>query len=110
MTTRAEADRAGFAVAPGVLLAGIAGGLAFPILPAVGLERGLPAFVIGAILAANRLSRIVAGPFVGALADRSGARRKASSASRTVSVTPSFLPPPARRLRSRRPPRLPAAR
>jgi MFS family permease len=75
VTTRAEADRAGFAVAPGVLLAGVAGGLAFPILPAIGLERGLPAFVIGAILAANRLSRIVAGPFVGTLADRSGARR-----------------------------------
>jgi MFS family permease len=73
--TRDEARRAALAIAPGVLLAGIAGGIAFPILPAVGMRAGLPLALIGAILAANRVGRIVAGPIVGAAADRLGGRR-----------------------------------
>ncbi|HEY3818479.1 MAG TPA: MFS transporter [Polyangiaceae bacterium] len=63
------------ALAPGTLLAGIAGGIAFPILPIAGLRLGLSLPFIGAILAANRAVRVVSGPFVGVLADRFGGRR-----------------------------------
>jgi MFS family permease len=56
-------------------LAGIAGGIAFPILPIAGLRLGLSLPFIGAILAANRAVRVVSGPFVGVLADRFGGRR-----------------------------------
>jgi MFS family permease len=73
--TRDEARRAALAIAPGVLLAGIASGIAFPILPALGVRAGLPLALIGAILAANRVGRVVAGPMVGAAADRLGGRR-----------------------------------
>jgi MFS family permease len=73
--TRDEARRGALAIAPGVLLAGIASGIAFPILPALGVRAGLPLALIGAILAANRVGRVVAGPLVGAAADRLGGRR-----------------------------------
>jgi len=69
------ATRAGLAIAPGVLLAGVAGGIVFPILPAVGLRAGLPVAFIGVILAANRAARVVVNPFVGHLTDRIGGRR-----------------------------------
>jgi len=64
-----------WAIAPGVMFAGIAGGIAFPILPAVGRQAGLPLAFIGLILAANRAARIIANPLVGYLADRIGGRR-----------------------------------
>jgi MFS family permease len=60
---------------PGTLLVGVAGGIAFPILPIVGVRLGLPLAFIGLILAANRAVRVVSSPFVGALADRFGGRR-----------------------------------
>src|SRR5271156_291276 len=63
------------ALASGTLLAGVAGGVAFPILPIVGLRLGLSLPFIGAILAANRAMRVVSGPFVGVFADRFGGRR-----------------------------------
>jgi MFS family permease len=63
------------AIAPGVMLAGIAGGIVFPILPAVGLRAGLPLAFIGVILAANRAARVVVNPFVGYLSDKIGGRR-----------------------------------
>jgi MFS family permease len=63
------------ALAPGTLLAGIAGGIAFPILPLVGLRVGLSLPFIGIILAANRAMRVVSSPVVGVLADRFGGRR-----------------------------------
>jgi len=72
---RALASRAALAIAPGVLLAGFAGGIAFPILPLVGQRAGLSLAFIGAILAANRAARVVANPFIGALTDRVGGRR-----------------------------------
>ncbi len=64
------------ALAPGTLLAGIAGGIVFPIFPIVG-DRvgGLSAPFIGVILASNRAMRVVSAPFIGVLADRIGARR-----------------------------------
>jgi MFS family permease len=69
------ANRAAIAITPGVLLAGFAGGIAFPILPLVGRRAGLSLVFIGIILAANRAARVVANPFIGALTDRVGGRR-----------------------------------
>jgi MFS family permease len=63
------------ALAPGTLLAGIAGGIAFPILPIAGLRLGLTLPFIGLILAANRAMRVVSSPLVGMFADRFGGRR-----------------------------------
>jgi MFS family permease len=71
----AHATRAAWVIAPGVLLTGVAGGIAFPILPILGVKVGLPLAFIGAILAANRATRVLASPFVGALSDRIGGRR-----------------------------------
>ena len=69
------ATRTALAIAPGVLLAGFAGGVAFPILPLVGQRAGLSLAFIGVILAANRAARVVTNPFVGALTDRIGGRK-----------------------------------
>jgi MFS family permease len=62
-------------IAPGVFLAGIGGGIVFPILPLVGLQVGLPLAFIGLILASNRIGRIVFNPVAGALIDRYGGKR-----------------------------------
>jgi MFS family permease len=72
--TRSAASLA-LALAPGTLLAGVAGGIAFPILPIVGLRLGLSLPYIGLILAANRAMRVVSSPVVGVMADRFGGRR-----------------------------------
>jgi MFS family permease len=63
------------ALIPGTLLAGMAGGIAFPILPIVGVRLGLSLTFIGFILAANRGMRVIFSPMVGVLADRFGGRR-----------------------------------
>ncbi len=63
------------ALAPGTLLAGVAGGIVFPIFPIVGQRVGLSLPFIGVILAANRAVRVVISPLVGVLADRVGGRR-----------------------------------
>jgi MFS family permease len=65
----------GMALTPGTLLAGVAGGIAFPILPIAGVKLGLSLTFIGMILAANRAMRIVSSPTVGVFADRVGGRR-----------------------------------
>ena len=57
------------------MFVGIAGGIAFPILPIAGLRAGLSLPFIGLILAANRIARIFASPIVGMLSDRLGGRR-----------------------------------
>jgi MFS family permease len=67
--------RTTYALLPGVLLAGFAGGIAFPILPIVGRRQGLALAFVGVILAANRATRVLSGPLVGALVDRIGGRR-----------------------------------
>ncbi len=55
-------------------IGGLGGGLVFPILPALGLQLGIPAFMIGLILSANRISRLVfnvpAGHMIGRLGPR----------------------------------------
>ncbi len=73
--SRHVATRAALAIAPGVLLSGFAGGVAFPILPLVGQRAGLSLAYIGVILAANRAARVVASPAVGFISDRAGGRR-----------------------------------
>jgi MFS transporter, DHA1 family, multidrug resistance protein len=67
--------RTAFALAPAVLLAGFAGGIAFPILPIIGERQGLRLAFIGVILAANRATRVLSMPLVGAAVDRFGGRR-----------------------------------
>jgi MFS family permease len=71
----ARARRTALAIAPGVVIAGIGGGMAFPILPLVGLKAGLSLPFIGVILAANRFARVVSSPLVGAAVDRIGGKR-----------------------------------
>ena len=63
------------ALAPGTLLAGVAGGIVFPIFPIVGLRVGLSLPFIGVILAANRAVRVLASPLFGMISDRFGGRR-----------------------------------
>jgi MFS family permease len=63
------------ALFPGTLLAGMAGGIAFPILPIVGVRLGLSLTFIGIILSANRAMRVIFSPMVGVWADRIGGRR-----------------------------------
>ena len=67
--------RLALALAPGTLLAGVAGGIVFPIFPIVGTQVGLALWFIGLILAANRAVRVVTAPFIGMLADSIGGRR-----------------------------------
>lgn len=70
-----EAAALAWALAPGTLLAGVAGGIAFPILPIAARRVGLPLLFIGVILAANRAMRVLSSPLIGLLADRLGGRR-----------------------------------
>ncbi|MCL8207842.1 MAG: MFS transporter [Actinomycetia bacterium] len=72
---RAAAARTAWAIAPGVFLAGVGGGIVFPILPLAGLATGLAPALVGVILAANRLTRVLSNPFVGHLVDRFGGKR-----------------------------------
>lgn len=54
---------------------GVGGGLVFPIVPALGLELGLSGFVIGLVLSANRVSRLIFNIVAGSVFARIGARR-----------------------------------
>ncbi|OYR60390.1 hypothetical protein DJ71_24705, partial [Halorubrum sp. E3] len=66
--------RFGFERPPPVLLAviastffvGFGGGVVFPILPNLGAVLGISAFMVGAILSANRWVRLVANAPAGA--------------------------------------------
>jgi len=53
---------------------GLGGGLVFPILPALGLKLGIPAFMIGLILSANRIARVIFNVPAGHLVGRLGPR------------------------------------
>lgn len=69
------AIRTAWAIAPGLWLAGIGGGIVFPILPLLGLRAHLAPLLIGFILAGNRVTRVVANPWVGSMVDRYGGKR-----------------------------------
>ena len=76
-STRAwpPAARRGLAAIAGVVvLTGILGGIAFPILPQVGSEAGLASAWVGLLLAANRIGRMLSSPYVGRTVDRIGGR------------------------------------
>ena len=53
---------------------GVGGGLVFPILPALGLELGIPGFLIGLILSSNRIARLIFNLPAGRLYHRLGPR------------------------------------
>ena len=53
---------------------GVGGGLVFPILPALGLELGIPGFLVGLILSSNRIARLIFNLPAGRLYHRLGPR------------------------------------
>jgi len=73
--TKTDSSRTTYAIVPGVFLAGIGGGMVFPILPIIGLQAGLAPVLIGLILAGNRITRVLFNPWVGAFIDRLGGKR-----------------------------------
>lgn len=69
------ARRAVLTIVPCVVLAALVGSMAFPILPIYLVRADVALPLIGVILAANRVGRIVATPLAVAIADRIGGRR-----------------------------------
>jgi MFS family permease len=63
------------AVTAGVFLGGVATGVAFPTLPLLDRVLGISAVMLGVILAANRVARLVMNTPAGQLIDDRGARR-----------------------------------
>ncbi|MBX0297195.1 MFS transporter [Haloarcula nitratireducens] len=53
---------------------GFGGGVVFPVLPNLGAVLGISPFLVGLILSANRITRIVANAPAGSLIDRAGTR------------------------------------
>lgn len=69
-----DATAATHRVALVTFIGGLGGGLVFPILPALGLQLGISSFLIGLILSANRLTRLVCDAPAGRLVDRLGGK------------------------------------
>ena len=63
------------AVVAGVFFGGVATGVAFPTLPLLDDLLGISAVVLGFVLAANRIARLVTNTPAGSVIDRLGARR-----------------------------------
>lgn len=63
-----------FAVVASTFFVGFGGGVIFPILPNLGTIIGISPVMVGIILSANRLARIVANAPAGSLVDRLGTR------------------------------------
>ncbi len=61
-------------MAVAVFLGGIGGGIAFPILPLLGVRLGLSGIFIGFILSANRITRLGMNPVSGNWIDRVGGK------------------------------------
>ncbi|MGB7757649.1 MAG: MFS transporter [Salinisphaera sp.] len=66
--------RRSWAIAAIAFTGGVGGGVVFPILPMVGVQLGIGGAMIGLILSANRIARLLFNPATGALLDRFGAR------------------------------------
>ncbi|MFC6862091.1 MFS transporter [Halomicroarcula sp. GCM10025817] len=62
------------AVIVSTFFVGFGGGVVFPILPNLGAVLGISPFLVGLILSANRITRIVANAPAGSLIDRVGTR------------------------------------
>jgi MFS family permease len=63
------------AVTAGVFLGGVATGVAFPTLPLLDRVLGISAVMLGVILAANRIARLLMNTPAGSFIDRVGARK-----------------------------------
>jgi MFS family permease len=63
------------AVTAGVFLGGVATGVAFPTLPLLDRVLGISAVLLGVILAANRIARLLMNTPAGGVIDRVGARK-----------------------------------
>jgi len=63
------------AIIAGVFFGGLATGVAFPTLPLLGELLGMGALVLGIVLSANRIARLVMNAPAGTVIDRVGARR-----------------------------------
>jgi MFS family permease len=63
------------AVTSGVFLGGVATGVAFPTLPLLDRVLGISAVMLGVILAANRIARLLMNTPAGSFIDRVGARK-----------------------------------
>ena len=63
------------ALIAGVFFGGIGGGVAFPTLPALGEVLGIAPILVGLILSANRIVRLVMNTPAGQILDRLGTRR-----------------------------------
>ena len=73
--TTADGDRAVVAaVIASTFFVGFGGGVVFPILPNLGAVLGIPPFLVGLILSANRFTRLVANAPAGVVVDRAGTR------------------------------------
>jgi len=59
----------------GVFFGGVAGGVAFPTLPQLGVLLGISPFLVGLILSINRFARLVMSTPAGAVIDSIGNRR-----------------------------------
>ena len=63
------------AVTAGVFLGGVATGVAFPTLPLLDRVLGISAVLLGVILAANRIARLLMNTPAGSVIDSVGARK-----------------------------------
>ncbi|WP_262179020.1 MFS transporter [Haloarcula laminariae] len=63
-----------WAVITSTFFIGFGGGVVYPILPNLGAVLGISPWLVGAILSANRFSRLVANAPAGGLVDRVGTR------------------------------------
>lgn len=63
------------AVIASTFFVGFGGGVVFPILPNLGVVIGISPFMVGLILSANRITRIVANAPAGTIVDRLGTRK-----------------------------------
>ncbi|NUC72237.1 MFS transporter [Haloterrigena sp. SYSU A558-1] len=70
----AGSNRVVFAVVASTFFVGFGGGVVFPILPNLGAVLGISPFLVGLILSANRITRLVANAPAGVLIDRVGTR------------------------------------
>ncbi|WP_126664802.1 MFS transporter [Haloterrigena salifodinae] len=73
-STAAGSNRVVFAVVASTFFVGFGGGVVFPILPNLGAVLGISPFLVGLILSANRITRLVANAPAGVLIDRVGTR------------------------------------
>jgi MFS family permease len=72
----------------GVFFAGLAGGVAFPTLPRLGPVLGISPFLVGLILAINRMTRLVMNTPAGSILDRFGTRKPMLIGFALMPITP----------------------